>query len=210
MKSAMLTAATVLLLWMTPLVILIATPLSRIIHTFSVTENHSIFTSEQRQQGLQYSLAYLRNWSNPVWNPFNREELIKITDAERAHMADVRTVIRGAVLIWGISALAVIKAWQADRQKVIALLKKVSQTSVIVIVAGSILMLLGWNLFFTTFHLILFPQGNWAFPAESTLIQLFPEQFWQALAASYILIVGIICVAVYFLQHSRIKQQLES
>lgn len=32
--------------------------------------------------------------------------------------------------------------------------------------------------FFIAFHKIFFPQGNWSFPTDSILIQLYPEQFW--------------------------------
>jgi Protein of unknown function (DUF1461) len=32
--------------------------------------------------------------------------------------------------------------------------------------------------FFILFHQVLFPQGNWSFPADSVLIQLYPEPFW--------------------------------
>jgi integral membrane protein (TIGR01906 family) len=32
--------------------------------------------------------------------------------------------------------------------------------------------------FFTTFHQIFFPQGNWEFPAGDHMITLFPGGFW--------------------------------
>lgn len=35
-----------------------------------------------------------------------------------------------------------------------------------------------WNWFFTTFHEVLFPQGNWQFAYSSSLIRLFPDRFW--------------------------------
>ena len=41
-------------------------------------------------------------------------------------------------------------------------------------VAGAI----GWEAFFTTFHQVFFPQGNWQFRMSDTLIRLYPPQFW--------------------------------
>lgn len=41
------------------------------------------------------------------------------------------------------------------------------------------LLALGFTANFIFFHRIFFPQGNWQFPADSTLIKLFPEQFFQ-------------------------------
>ena len=35
---------------------------------------------------------------------------------------------------------------------------------------------------FTAFHQVLFTQGNWTFSPDSLLIQLFPENFWLAMA----------------------------
>lgn len=46
-------------------------------------------------------------------------------------------------------------------------------------VAAFVVFLVGFQVFFPLFHQVFFPQGNWAFPETSTLIQLFPELFWQ-------------------------------
>ena len=40
------------------------------------------------------------------------------------------------------------------------------------------LLSLSFSTTFILFHKIFFPQGNWQFPAESTLIRLFPQQFF--------------------------------
>ncbi|MGV3016602.1 TIGR01906 family membrane protein [Rothia sp. 88186D007BW] len=47
-------------------------------------------------------------------------------------------------------------------------------------VAGAI----GWEAFFTTFHEVFFPQGNWQFRMSDTLIRLYPPQFWVDAAAT--------------------------
>ena len=48
---------------------------------------------------------------------------------------------------------------------------------------------------FTWMHQMLFSQGNWTFSASSLLIQLFPEAFWAAMAALWV-ICSLICAAL--------------
>ncbi|MBK5211510.1 MAG: DUF1461 domain-containing protein [Coriobacteriia bacterium] len=52
---------------------------------------------------------------------------------------------------------------------------------------------------FEAMHSVLFPQGNWAFPAESLLIMTFPLKFWiltAAIWASVTAAIGIMYVFV--------------
>ena len=50
----------------------------------------------------------------------------------------------------------------------------------------------GWEWLFTTFHQVFFPQGNWEFSVRSSLIRLYPPQFWidAAIAVAVILWYG--------------------
>lgn len=59
-----------------------------------------------------------------------------------------------------------------------------------------ILCFLPFGFLFTAMHTILFPQGNWQFPAESALIQLYPAQFWESMAFGFFLRVFAIGLAV--------------
>ncbi len=52
----------------------------------------------------------------------------------------------------------------------------VATFAILIVFAGMIGLF--WNWFFTTFHEVLFPQGNWQFPYSSSLIRLFPNKFW--------------------------------
>lgn len=53
----------------------------------------------------------------------------------------------------------------------------------IVTVIGSLVL---FPFFFVTFHKTLFPGGNWAFPSDALLIQLFPEDFWKIMMMAII------------------------
>jgi uncharacterized membrane protein len=53
-----------------------------------------------------------------------------------------------------------------------------------VLVALGIFAALAFDTAFTLFHEIFFPGGNWAFPATSTLIRLYPTDFWELSSAA--------------------------
>ena len=38
--------------------------------------------------------------------------------------------------------------------------------------------IVAWESAFTLFHQLLFPPGTWSFPANSTMIRLYPPEFW--------------------------------
>ncbi len=52
-----------------------------------------------------------------------------------------------------------------------------------------------FNGLFTWMHQMLFAQGNWTFSSSSLLIQLFPEAFWAAMAALWV-IASLVCAAI--------------
>ncbi len=81
-------------------------------------------------------------------------------------------------------------------------LATVSRTSGIIVLIACVLLalstLFSFDSFWTAFHLVLFPQGNWMFPLGSTLIALFPETFFQHFAQQVLLAAasyGIVALA---------------
>lgn len=69
--------------------------------------------------------------------------------------------------------------------------------------------LLGWETFFTTFHEVFFPQGNWQFRMSDTLIRLYPPQFWvDAAAAAGLLILLITAILLAATWPTRYRKQL--
>lgn len=72
-------------------------------------------------------------------------------------------------------------------------------------VAGAI----GWEAFFTTFHEVFFPQGNWQFRMSDTLIRLYPPQFWVDAAATAGALTLLITVALLVMTWpTRYRKQL--
>ncbi len=105
-----------------------------------------------------------------------------------AHLADVRGVISAARTLTGILA-AVVAAWLA-----FAIAKRRfdyiwpalfvgALGCVVFVVLGAAAGVLDFDALFTWFHGLFFSAGTWQFPADSLLIEVFPEQFWATAAA---------------------------
>lgn len=97
----------------------------------------------------------------------------EFTGDENRHMNDVRGVINSMsyALILGIIGVAVL--W--DRK----LLKKTAGIGVIV---PLLFLLIPFDALFDLFHNIFFPQGNWMFPAGSTITAYYTESFFAVYA----------------------------
>ena len=51
-----------------------------------------------------------------------------------------------------------------------------------------------FNGFFGVFHALLFPQGNWTFPADSLLICMLPLNFWVSMGALWLAVTVLACI----------------
>jgi uncharacterized membrane protein len=56
---------------------------------------------------------------------------------------------------------------------------------------------------FSLFHEVFFPGGNWSFPADSNLIRLYPEPFWELSAVALGILASIGGIAVWYLARRR-------
>lgn len=64
---------------------------------------------------------------------------------------------------------------------------------------------LDFNGFFGAFHALLFPQGNWTFPADSLLICMLPLDFWMSMAALWLAVTVLACI-IAMLMGKRLKR----
>ncbi|NTW28270.1 MAG: DUF1461 domain-containing protein [Coriobacteriia bacterium] len=105
-----------------------------------------------------------------------------------SHLLDVRRVLVGAR--WATAVPAVLAMiWIAvrwsrrDRTAIASAMSVAAITGVGCIVLGALAGLVDFDAFFRAFHGVFFSAGNWEFPADSLLIQTFPEPFWATGAA---------------------------
>lgn len=104
---------------------------------------------------------------------FTKDEVSHLLDVNRVYSPVSMIVNLLAVVSWSILLLSVYK--KADFHEPLRVASKILALFVGVL----FLCLTSFGLFFEQFHRLLFPQGNWAFPADSLLITLFPETFWK-------------------------------
>ena len=94
----------------------------------------------------------------------------------------------GAFGVAGLVALALI----AGRKRAGGALMAAAALVIGVIVALGAWAVIDFNGLFTWMHSLLFAQGSWLFDPDSLLIRLFPEAFWAAMAALWVL-TSLIC-----------------
>jgi len=133
-------------------------------------------------------------------------------ERELGHMVDVKIVVKGALLVWYVSLLALLVLdlwawrggwWPTFRQA----LSRGGWLTVIFVGVIIPIVLVGFGVFFVAFHGVFFDPGTWVFRYSDTLIRLFPERFWRDafLAIAALSLVGGLAVALGFLQQASTK-----
>lgn len=127
-----------------------------------------------------------------------------LSDAERAHMRDVRNVFTGfwILVLAGVAVLAVgfrrARAGTGTEARAAAW-RSVSAgargLAVAIVVAGAFV-IFAFDATFEVFHRLFFSAGSYTFdPAHDRLVQLFPERFWSEISIA----VGAVVLAVSIL-----------
>lgn len=159
----------------------------------------------------------------PAWTGFEREDVRRVTaelisdlvvgppafaaelrgvpvlsDAERGHLRDVRTVLAAfaGVVVLGtavvLGALVAARRGPVARASVLGAIRRGAVGLVVVLVVAGIAAIVAFDAAFELFHRILFSGGNWSFdPSTDRLVQLFPARFWQETAVA----VGAVAIA---------------
>ncbi len=122
------------------------------------------------------------------------------TPDEYAHMADVRTVfitaqacavVAMAILVW--------LAWRARREGRLARLARAGAlTALVGVGATGVLAATAFDAAFLLFHRIFFPQGNFLFSADSSLLAIYPASYFYAvtlrIGLSFVALAGLCAV----------------
>lgn len=106
---------------------------------------------------------------------------IFFTNDEIGHLLDVARVYQTIRIALGIAAIASLLWLIFMSLKKTGIGKESFIVAKNILFSGTVFLLISlilFRTFFNIFHQLLFPQGNWTFPPNSTLIQLFPESFW--------------------------------
>ena len=103
-------------------------------------------------------------------------------ESEIGHMLDVKILFDAIGRIFRV-LLIVVPAGLAtlfflEKPEFFETIYKGGWSTIILLAAIAIFILVGWTVFFTLFHELLFPPGTWTFYYTDSLIRLFPEKFW--------------------------------
>lgn len=135
-------------------------------------------------------------------------EDIYFTSREVSHLVDVSRLYTPLSLALNIisalswSALIIASAKKEPLRRAMRIASLL--LAALIVIFGIALLL--FPIFFDAFHQVLFPQGNWSFPANSLLIQIFPEDFWKIMLGSITLMLGATSGLFYLLSKPISKQ----
>ncbi len=138
--------------------------------------------------------------------------------ADILHMEDVKSVVWLDYWLFVVSALysagyftaMLIGKRNQKRQDLASGLKRGGIATIGLICFLGVFAVTSFDWFFTTFHEIFFPQGNWQFPMGDHMITLFPDGFWSDVTllvglAALVLAVIVWVVGFMWLRHIKAK-----
>jgi integral membrane protein (TIGR01906 family) len=131
-----------------------------------------------------------------------------LSDRERGHMRDVRSVLMAFYLVAAIAALVLVAGLALARGRArAALWRRLSRAGIVialVTVVGGLAGVASFDAAFELFHEIFFPQGNFLFdPRTDRLVQLFPESFWVETTIAIGAVIVVVSIALAWLGRRR-------
>ncbi len=117
---------------------------------------------------------------------FNHDESLHLDDVKRVLTA-VKRLYYAAIIFLAAAVIYLfrIKKFMQIMPKIFVISGAVSLIMLLVIFLAS----LNFDYFFGIIHRPFFASGTWLFPADSRLIQLFPQKFFHDFAKTFFLIV---------------------
>lgn len=164
------------------------------------------FSLQERLKWSEYAVRYLTNneeisYLGNLQDATGRKMFA--TD-ELSHMVDVKKVVTQASTAWYIiSGLSIaILLWFLIMKQWSSLRKSFNAggwITVGLIVGLLVFLAISFDKLFEYFHKLFFADGTWTFTQSSTLIRLFPFEFWRdafILVLAFSLLIGVLLVLV--------------
>lgn len=147
-------------------------------------DSYGYYLIERMRLG-SYGVDYINNFAPREYLArvtTGADNTLAFTEAEVNHMHDVKWVLLIATVAVAALFLLTLFSSISLRERAPGTIRR-SLFSGAWITLGLIAVLgvvgvFGWEWLFTTFHQVFFPQGNWEFSVRSSLIRLYPPQFW--------------------------------
>lgn len=170
--------------------------------------------TRERKQWAGYSIRYLTNSESIDYlgslQNFKGQKIF--TESELSHMVDVKNVVQKALLAWyiviGLSVaifgwFLIMGQWSSLRKA----FQAGGWITLGLIGALLIFLLVSFDTLFTRFHQLFFTEGTWLFDESSTLIRLFPFEFWRDAFALVLIFTLLVAFLMVVITHKR-KQKV--
>lgn len=172
------------------------------------------FDTAERMRLGSYGLDYILNLAPESYlADIQTGGVAAFLPTEVEHMTDVKRVILYSLTFAGLMLVAALLSARTLPTKAPGVVRSSlftgSWLTLVLVAVLGVSGLLGWESFFTTFHEVFFPQGNWQFRMSDTLIRLYPPQFWvdAALTAGIIVLLVTVVLLISTWPTARRKQQ---
>ncbi len=152
--------------------------------------NSGFYSSEFSKLGVNATSASnvisFVNGKSPLGREFNAAESSHLEDVKNV-LASVKRLYYAAVLLLAAFVIYLFsKKWFMQLMpKAFVISGAVSMLLLLVAFVAS----LNFDAFFSVLHKPFFASGTWLFPADSLVIQLFPEQFFSDFAKMFFLLI---------------------
>lgn len=156
------------------------------------------FTADARYYNSIQTVRY-------VWGQISLADLNNLgvyNGREIKHLVDVQDVARGALMVHAISGLLILIALfvlarsPLTRAAAARGLVAGAALSLILIAAIGIFSVVAFDQFFVFFHHMFFEGDSWLFNYTDSLIQFYPEPFWEAASYGIALLVAVLSLLV--------------
>lgn len=155
------------------ILIILLTPVLAII----MNEDHTTKISEKyaSKPELNKDIHQFLNNNEPLGKEF--------TEEEKQHMQDVKILVLTAKILFVLSCTTIIFLRPTLKELKIALI-----ISLIILTTILIFTITNFQTTFTSFHKMFFQDGTWTFPSQSTLLQIYPKQFFIETSTTWFII----------------------
>ena len=180
-------------------------------------DSYGYYLIERMRLG-SYGVDYINNFAPREYLArvtTGADNTLAFTEAEVNHMHDVKWVLLVAIIAVAALFLLTLFSSISLRERSPGTIRRSlfsgAWITLGLIAVLGVMGLFNWEWLFTTFHQVFFPQGNWEFSVRSSLIRLYPPQFWidAAIAVAVLMAVQItlLLVATWPTKYRKLKAE---
>jgi len=138
---------------------------------------------------LDINVTYDNGITAPL---YDQSDVLHMKDVKSVLWLDYWSFVGSALYSIGYVTAMLVGKRNQKRHDLASGLKRGGAATVGLLCFLGIFAVTSFDWFFTTFHEIFFPQGNWQFPMGDHMITLFPDRFWSDVT----LLVGLVALVL--------------